>query len=72
MSKRDVINTYIANLNKYKHLLSLNEQIYDNKKFKEHIRKNYNYRDENKLSFNTLFVYMVLSIYYLMYYNKYY
>ena len=46
MSKRDVINTYIANLNKYKHLLSLNEQIYDNKKFKEHIRKNYNYRDE--------------------------
>ena len=46
MSKRDVINTYIANLNKYKHLLSLNEQIYDNKKFKEHIRKNYNYGDE--------------------------
>ena len=46
MSKRDVINTYIANLNKYKHLLSLNEQIYDNKKFKERIRKNYNYEDE--------------------------
>ena len=46
MGKRDVINTYIANLNKYKHLLSLNEQIYDNKKFKEHIRKNYNYEDE--------------------------
>ena len=46
MSKRDVINTYIAKLNKYKHLLSLNEQIYDNKKFKEHIRKNYNYGDE--------------------------
>ena len=46
MSKRDVINTYIANLNKYKHLLSLNEQIYDNKKFKERIRKNYNYGDE--------------------------
>ena len=46
MGRTDVINTYIANLNKYKHLLSLDEQINDNKKFTEHIRKTFNYGDE--------------------------
>ena len=35
MGKRDVINTYIANLNKYKHLLSI-----------DYIRKKYNFGDE--------------------------
>ena len=41
MGKRDVINRYISNLDKYKHLLSLDELIYDNKKFIEHLHKNY-------------------------------
>ena len=51
MDRADVINTYIANLNKYKHLLSLDEQINDNKKFTEHIRKTCNYGDEKKKNF---------------------
>ena len=46
MGKRDVINRYISNLDKYKHLLSLDELINDNKKFIEHLHKNYNYGDE--------------------------
>ena len=76
MGKRDVINRYILNLDKYKHLLSLDELIYDNKTFIAHLHKNYNYGDE-KITFNILFVHMVFLIYqqkhYLqMYYNKYY
>ena len=46
MGKRDVINRYISNLDKYKHLLSLDELIYDNKKFIEHLHKSYSYGDE--------------------------
>ena len=46
MGKRDVINTYIANLNKYKHLLSIDKQKDDNKKFTEYLRKKYNFGDE--------------------------
>ena len=41
MTRGDVIKTYLANFNLYKHLLSLEEQRYDNKKFKAYLRKKY-------------------------------
>ena len=70
MGRTDVINTYIANLNKYKHLLSLDEQINDNKKFAEHVRKTCNYGDEKIIylkskqrKFKILFTYMLFLIY---------
>ena len=70
MGRADVINTYIANLNKYKHLLSLDEQINDNKKFREHVRKTCNYGDEKIIylkskqrKFKILFTYMLFLIY---------
>ena len=70
MGRADVINTYIANLNKYKHLLSLDEQINDNKKFTEHVHKTCNYRDEKIIylkskqrKFKILFTYMLFLIY---------
>ena len=46
MGKRDVINRYISNLDKYKHLLNFDELIYHNKMFINHLRKNYSYGDE--------------------------
>ena len=46
MGRAAVINTYIANLNEHKHLLSLYEQIDDNKKFIKYLNKTYNYGDE--------------------------
>ena len=70
MGRADVINTYIANLNKYKHLLSLDEQINDNKKFTEHAYKTCNYGDEKIIylkskqrKFKILFTYMLFLIY---------
>ena len=41
MTRGDVIKTYLANFNLYKHLLSLEEQGYDHKKFKVYLRKKY-------------------------------
>ena len=46
MGKRHVINRYISNLDKYKHLLSFDELIYHNKMFIDHLHKNYSYGDE--------------------------
>ena len=39
MARNDVINTFYANFNIYKHLLSLQEQIDSHKKFAEHVCK---------------------------------
>ena len=41
MTKDDVIKTYLANFNLYKHLLSIEEQIDDHKKLKAYLRKEY-------------------------------
>ena len=41
MTRGDIIKTYLANFNLYKHLLSLEEQGYDHKKFKAYLRKKY-------------------------------
>ena len=41
MTRGDVIKNYLANFNLYKHLLSLEEQEYDHKKFKAYLRKKY-------------------------------
>ena len=41
MTRGDIIKTYLANFNLYKHLLSLKEQGYDHKKFKAYLRKKY-------------------------------
>ena len=39
MTRGDVIKNDLANFNLYKHLLSLNEQEDDHKKFKAYLRK---------------------------------
>ena len=39
MTRDDVIKTYLANFNLYKHLLSIDEQIDNHKKFKSNLRK---------------------------------
>ena len=41
MTRDDVIKTYLANFNLYKHLLSIDEQIDDHKKFKLYLHKKY-------------------------------
>ena len=41
MTRDDVIKTYLANFNLYKHLLSIDEQIDDHKKFNAYMRKEY-------------------------------
>ena len=41
MTRGDIIKTYLANFNLYKHSLSLKEQGYDHKKFKAYLRKKY-------------------------------
>ena len=57
MTRDDVIKTYLANFNLYKHLLSIDEQKDDHKKFNAYIRKEYSINDKraryshnNKLS----------------------
>ena len=50
MARDDVIRTYFANFSKYKHLLSIDEQIDDHKKFATYIRKTYtNNNTKNKV-----------------------
>ena len=41
MTRSGVIKTYLANLNLYKHLLSLEEQEDNHKNFKAYLRKEY-------------------------------
>ena len=41
MTRDHVIKTYLANFNLYKHLLSIDEQIDDHKKFNAYMRKEY-------------------------------
>ena len=41
MTSGDVIKTYLPNFNLYKHLLSVDEQIDDHKKFNAYIHKEY-------------------------------
>ena len=41
MTRDDVIKTDLANFNLYKHLLSIDEQIDDHKKFNAYMRKEY-------------------------------
>ena len=57
MTRGDVIKTYLANFNLYKHLLSLEEQRYDNKKIKAYLGKKYpvntkkaRYNQNNKIN----------------------
>ena len=39
MTRGDIIKTYLANFNLYKHLLSIDEQVDNHKKFKVYLRK---------------------------------
>ena len=41
MTRGDVIKNYLANVNLYNHLFSLEEQEYDHKTFKAYLRKEY-------------------------------
>ena len=41
MTRSDVIKTYLVNFNLYKHLLSIDEQIDNHKKFKVYLHKEY-------------------------------
>ena len=41
MTRGDIIKTYLANFNLYKHLLSIDEQVDNHKKFKVYLRKEY-------------------------------
>ena len=57
MTSGDVIKTYLANFNLYKHLLSIDEQIDNHKKFKAYWRKEYpvntkkgRYNQNNKIN----------------------
>ena len=50
MARDDVIRRYFANFSKYKHLLTIDEQINDHKKFATYIRKTYtNNNKKNKV-----------------------
>ena len=46
MTRDDVIKTYLANFNLYKHLLGIDEQKDDHKKFNAYIRKEYSINDK--------------------------
>ena len=41
MTRGGVIKTYLTNFNVYKHLLSLEEQEHDHKKFRTYLHKEY-------------------------------
>ena len=56
MTRGAVIKRYLANFNLYKHLLNIDEQIDNHKKFKSNLRKEYpviikktRYNQNNKL-----------------------
>ena len=46
MTKDDVIKTYLANFNLYKHLLSIDKQKDDQKKFNGYMHKAYSINDK--------------------------
>ena len=46
MTKDDVIKTYLANFNLYKHLLSIDKQKDDHKKFNAYMHKAYSINDK--------------------------
>ena len=46
MTKDDVIKTYLANFNLYKHLLSIDKQKDDQKKFNAYMHKAYSINDK--------------------------
>ena len=46
MTKDDVIETYLANFNLYKHLLSIDKQKDDQKKFNAYMHKAYSINDK--------------------------
>ena len=46
MTRDDIIKTYLAKFNLYKHLLSIDEQIDDHKKFNAYMCKAYSINDK--------------------------
>ena len=48
MTRDDVIKTY-ANFNLYKHLLSIDEQLDDHKKFNAYMRKEYSINNKRAI-----------------------
>ena len=46
MTRNDIIKTYLAKFNLYKHLLSIDEQIDDHKKFNAYMCKAYSINDK--------------------------
>ena len=48
MTRNDIIKTYLANFNLYKHLLSIDEQIDDHKKFNTYMHKAYSINDKEQ------------------------
>ena len=46
MARDAVIKTYYANFNLYKHLLSIDEQLDDYKKFNPYMRKEYSFNNK--------------------------
>ena len=57
MTRGDIIKTYLANFNLYKHLLSIDEQVDNHKKFKVYLCKEYpvdtkkaRYNQNNKIN----------------------
>ena len=46
MTRNDIIKTYLANFNLYKHLLSIDKQIDHHKKFNTYMRKAYSINDK--------------------------
>ena len=53
MTSDDVIKTYLPNFNLYKHLLSVDEQIDDHKKFNAYMWKEYSI-DNKKARYNCI------------------
>ena len=53
MTSDDVIKTYLPNFNLYKHLLSVDEQIGDHKKFNAYMWKEYSI-DNKKARYNCI------------------
>ena len=46
MTRNDIIKTYLAKFNLYKHLLSIDEQIDDHKNFNAYMCKAYSINDK--------------------------
>ena len=48
MTSYDVVNTYFANFKLYMHLLSIDEELDDLKKFIAYLNKEYPFNDEKR------------------------